>query len=62
MLLLTRKIGQSIIINDNIEIFVKIIRGLHVQLGIEAPKEIEVHRREIWERIQEEKRLEGEQK
>lgn len=61
MLLLTRKIGQSIIINDNIEIFVKIIRGLHVQLGIEAPKEIEVHRREIWERIQEEKRLEGEQ-
>jgi len=56
MLILTRRIGESIIIGDNIEIRVLDIRGFQARLGIEAPKEIGVHREEIYERIQEEKK------
>lgn len=55
MLLLTRRIGESIIIGDDIEIKVMDIRGSQVKIGIEAPKHISVHREEVYERIQEEK-------
>ncbi len=51
MLVLARKIGQSIVINDNIEILVIEVRGDQVRLGIEAPKSIPVHRKELLEQI-----------
>ena len=52
MLVLSRKKNESIIINDNITIVVVEIRGDKVRLGIEAPKEIPVHRNEVYEAIQ----------
>ena len=51
MLVLSRKKNESIVINDNINIVVVEIRGDKVRLGIEAPKEIPVHRREVYESI-----------
>ena len=51
MLILTRKIGESLIIGDDVEITVLSIRGNQVKLGVNAPKEIAVHRQEIYERI-----------
>jgi carbon storage regulator len=54
MLALTRKKGESIIIGDNIEVVVIGIQNDQVKLGIVAPKEISIHRKEIYERIQEE--------
>ena len=55
MLILTRRIGESIIIGDNVEVSILDIRGHQVRLGIEAPKDISVHREEIYNRIQAEK-------
>lgn len=54
MLALTRKKGESIIIGDNIEIVVLGISGEQVKLGIHAPKDITVHRQEIYKQIQNE--------
>ena len=51
MLVLSRKKNESIVINDNINIVVVEIRGDKVRLGVEAPKEIPVHRREVYEAI-----------
>jgi carbon storage regulator len=51
MLVLSRKKNESIIINDNIRIVVVEIRGDKVRLGIEAPKEVPVHRNEVYEAI-----------
>ncbi len=51
MLVLSRKINQSIMIGDEIEIKVLEIRGDQVRLGIEAPKRIPVHRKEVYEAI-----------
>ncbi len=51
MLVLTRKANESIVIRDNIVITVVEIRGDKVRLGIEAPKEVPVHRREVYEAI-----------
>ncbi|WP_406696539.1 carbon storage regulator CsrA [Singulisphaera sp. Ch08] len=52
MLVLSRKKNESIIINDNITITVIEIRGDKVRLGIDAPKDVTVHRREVYEAIQ----------
>ncbi|MDR1960063.1 MAG: carbon storage regulator CsrA [Planctomycetaceae bacterium] len=52
MLVLSRKKNESIVINDNITIVVVEIRGDKVRLGIEAPKDVPVHRKEIYEAIQ----------
>lgn len=51
MLVLSRKKNESIVINDDITIVVVEIRGDKVRLGIEAPKEIPVHRREVYDAI-----------
>lgn len=51
MLVLSRKKNESIIINDDISIVVVEIRGDKVRLGVEAPKEVPVHRKEVYEAI-----------
>ena len=55
MLVLSRQKDESIIIGDNFEIIIVDVRGDKVRLGITAPKEIPVHRREIFDAIQREK-------
>jgi carbon storage regulator len=54
MLVLTRKLGESIRIGDSIVVKIVELDGRHVKLGIEAPKTIAVNREEIYERIQSE--------
>ena len=54
MLVLSRKKDEKIIIGDNITVMVIEIRGDKVRLGIDAPKEISVHRQEVYEAIQRE--------
>lgn len=56
MLYLTRKIGESIVINDNVEVTVVEVRGKSIKLGFTFPPDVTVLRREIYERIQEENR------
>jgi carbon storage regulator len=51
MLVLSRKKNESLVISDIITIVVLEIRGDKVRLGVEAPKEISVHRREVWDAI-----------
>lgn len=51
MLILTRKVGETIVINDTILVTVLQVKGGQVRLGIEAPKDVSVHRQEIQERI-----------
>jgi len=51
MLVLARKTGQSIVINDDIELLVIEVRGDQVRLGINAPKNVPVHRKELLEQI-----------
>jgi carbon storage regulator len=53
MLVLTRKLGESIAIDDHIKIRVVQIKGKQVRLGIEAPKETKIHREEVYLAIQE---------
>ena len=62
MLVLTRRAGESIMIDDDIELKVLKIRGSQVHLGIDAPKRAAVHRKEVWIRIQNETAAEAEAK
>ena len=52
MLILTRREGESLMIGDNVEVTVLGIRGHQVRIGINAPKDVSVHREEIYDRIQ----------
>lgn len=56
MLVLTRRLGESIWINDDIRIVIQSIRGNQVRIGIAAPKEMVVHREEIYQKIHQENR------
>jgi carbon storage regulator len=56
MLVLTRKLHQSIVIGDGIEVVVLEVRGEQVRIGIKAPKDVAVHRKEIYDQIQDENR------
>jgi carbon storage regulator len=60
MLILTRKIGESVAIGDKIKVYVIEIKGRQVRLGIEAPPDTMVHREEIYQRILAENRLAAE--
>lgn len=51
MLVLTRKIGEKVMIGDEVTVTVLGMFGNHVRLGITAPKHVGVHREEIWQRI-----------
>ena len=56
MLFLTRKIGESVVINDNIEVTIVEVRGRSIKLGFEFPPDVTVLRRELFDKIQEENR------
>lgn len=55
MLILTRRTGESLQIGDNIKLTVLSVRGNQVQIGVEAPSEVPVHREEVYERIKRER-------
>jgi len=60
MLVLTRKVNQSIIIGDDVEVVVLEVRGEQVRIGIRAPRTVVVHRKEIFDQIQDENRAASE--
>jgi carbon storage regulator len=55
MLILTRRVGEIIRIGPNIVVTVLGVNGSHVRLGVDAPKDVAVHREEVFERIKHEK-------
>ena len=57
MLVLTRKLGESIAIDDHIKITVVQIKGKQVRLGIQAPKETKIHREEVCSAIQDQNKV-----
>lgn len=60
MLVLTRKLGESIAIDDHIKIVVVQIKGKQVRLGIKAPKETKIHREEVYEAINQQNQIAAE--
>jgi len=61
MLILTRRIGETLMIGDDVTITVLGVKGNQVRLGVNAPRDVAVHREEIYNRIQQEKAEPGEE-
>lgn len=55
MLILTRRVGETLVIGDDVTVTVLGVKGNQVRLGVNAPRDLPVHREEIYERIQQEK-------
>jgi carbon storage regulator len=55
MLILTRRVGETLMIGDEVTVTVLALSGNQVRLGINAPRDVAVHREEIYERVQKEK-------
>lgn len=55
MLILTRRVGETLVIGDNVMVTVLGVKGNQVRIGVNAPKDVSVHREEIYERIKREK-------
>jgi len=55
MLILTRRIGETLMVGDDVAVTVLGIKGNQIRLGVDAPKDVSVHREEIYQRIQKER-------
>lgn len=59
MLILSRRVGETLMIGDDIEVMVLGVQGNQVRIGVKAPRDVPVHREEIYERIQQELQVPG---
>ncbi len=60
MLILTRRVGETLMVGDDVTVTVLGVKGNQVRIGVNAPKDVSVHREEIYQRIQKEKEQDGE--
>ncbi len=61
MLILTRRVGETLMIGDEVSVTVLGVKGNQVRIGVNAPREVSVHREEIYERIKQEQKQEGDE-
>ncbi|MBR9867522.1 MAG: carbon storage regulator CsrA [Oceanospirillales bacterium] len=60
MLILTRRVGETLMVGDDVTVTVLGVKGNQVRIGVNAPKDVSVHREEIYQRIQKEKEQDNE--